>query len=186
MRLSFEGVEVSYGALNERANRLAHRLRGLGLGPEVRVGVYLERSVELVVALLAVMKAGGAYVPLDPDYPSERLAYMVADSGVMVVLTDSRLVRVCRRAGPGCCCWIWSVAGGCRNNPERSLSADNLAYVIYTSGSTGRPKGAMNSHGGLLNRLLWMQSAYGLGPRIGFCRRRRSGSTYRYGSFSGP
>ena len=146
--VAFEGERFSYGELNRRADRLADRLQELGVGPDVLVGVSLERSLELMVALLAVLKAGGAYVPLDPGYPAERLSFMVEDSGVAVLLTSERLARLEDSGGP---------AG---RKPQ--VSGEGLAYMIYTSGSTGRPKGAMNSHRAIVNRLLWMQEAYGL------------------------
>ena len=94
---------MSYGELNERANQLAHHLRGLGVGPEVLVGICVERSVEMVVGLLGMLKAGGAYVPLDPSYPGERLGYMLEDAGVKVVLTQRRLSEVLRELGCGGC-----------------------------------------------------------------------------------
>ncbi|MFL5542922.1 MAG: amino acid adenylation domain-containing protein, partial [Longimicrobiaceae bacterium] len=153
--------------LNEAANRLAHRLVGLGVGPEVRVGLCLERSLEMVVSLLGVLKAGGAYVPLDPGYPAERLAYMLADSGVAVVLTQEKLREVLPAPagvarvsvdGAGA-----ESAGESARSPESGVTPEDLAYVIYTSGSTGRPKGVMNAHRGVVNRLCWMQAEYGLG-----------------------
>ncbi|HKV10090.1 MAG TPA: amino acid adenylation domain-containing protein, partial [Thermoanaerobaculia bacterium] len=152
----FEGQSLSYRELDRRANGLAWRLRDAGVGPESLVGVYLERSFEMVVSLLAILKAGGAYVPLDPEYPRERLDFMVADSGIGVLLALEPL--------PGFSgTWI-RPDGDERADaaPQRSLSDASLAYVIYTSGSTGRPKGAMNTQGALRNRLLWMQEAYGL------------------------
>ena len=161
--LVFGEHALSYRELNERANRLAWQLRDLGVGPEVRVGVACERSLELVIGLLAILKAGGAYVPLDPQYPAERLAYMVEDSGISVLLTQAHV-----QAGlplpadlPRLCLDIEDQQDRVENLPNLAC-AQNLAYVIYTSGSTGRPKGAGNSHGALYNRLAWMQDAYGL------------------------
>ncbi|HYW09680.1 MAG TPA: amino acid adenylation domain-containing protein, partial [Longimicrobium sp.] len=162
--LVVEGETLTYAALEERANRLAAYLRGRGVGPESRVGVCLARSAEMVVALLGVLKAGGAYVPLDPEYPPARLEYMLADSAVSLVLTSDDAhsllpprVEALRLDGE------WERVA---REPARRLDAgagpDTLAYVIYTSGSTGRPKGAMNSHGAVVNRLRWMQEAYGL------------------------
>jgi amino acid adenylation domain-containing protein len=164
--LVYEGQSLSYGELNRRANQLARRLREWGVGPEQLVGLCMKRSLEMVVGLLGVLKAGGAYVPLEPDYPKERLAFMVADTGVQVVLSEERYKgaveveglrvlsldtewgEVAEESGEG-------LGGGAK--PE------NLAYVIYTSGSTGKPKGVMNTHAGLCNRLWWMQQQYGLG-----------------------
>jgi len=164
----FEGRVVSYGELNQRANQLAHHLRKLGVGANVRVGVCLERSVEMVVGLLGVMKAGGAYVPLDPTYPRERLAYMVEDARVPVLLTQQRCLELlpAQTAHVLCLDTGWQqVAGERTDNPRSGVEGKDLAYVIYTSGSTGRPKGAMNTHEAIKNRLLWMQAAYGLGPK---------------------
>ncbi len=145
----FEGEELSYADLNARANRLAHGLRRRDVGPGVRVGLCLERSPELVVGLLGVLKAGGAWVPMDPAYPEDRLAFMMNDARVPVLLTRERLLAI-------------ELAEESAENPSLPGSADELAYVIYTSGSTGRPKGAMNSHRGIRNRLLWLQEVDGL------------------------
>ena len=164
--LIFADEHLSYRALNQRANRLARRLRDAGVGPEVRVGVACERSLELVIGLLAILKAGGAYVPLDPEYPAERLAYLFEDSAISLLLTQPHvqadvplpdaLPVICLEAGDT---WL---AGYDSDNLPNLACAQHLAYVIYTSGSTGRPKGAGNSHGALYNRLAWMQQAYGL------------------------
>ncbi|HUP42855.1 MAG TPA: amino acid adenylation domain-containing protein, partial [Thermoanaerobaculia bacterium] len=169
--LVFEGGHLSYAELAERAGRLARHLRRRGVGPEARVGVAAERSLELVVALLAVLEAGGAYVPLDPSYPAERLAFMLADSGTRWLLVQGRLLAslppvpegvevldLDERPEP------W--AGESTQPAELAGDAvpENVAYTIYTSGSTGRPKGAMNSHRAIVNRLVWMQRAFGLGP----------------------
>ncbi|WP_257626929.1 non-ribosomal peptide synthetase, partial [Pseudomonas sp. Xaverov 259] len=162
--LVFAGQRLSYAQLNRRANRLAHRLMDAGVGPDVLVGLAVERSIEMVVGLLAVLKAGGAYVPLDPEYPRERLAYMLEDSGVKLLLTQAHLLEqlpipeglqtlVLGEAG---------FDGYSEANPGIVLEGENLAYVIYTSGSTGQPKGAGNRHCALTNRLCWMQEAYGL------------------------
>jgi amino acid adenylation domain-containing protein len=163
----FEGVELGYGELNSRANALARRLLRAGVGRDVRVGVALERSVDLVVSLLAVMKAGGAYVPLDPELPGDRLAFMIGDAAAPVVVTRTGLLDVLPvhegrtlcvdDAGRG------SRRGADAGNPDVELGPNDLAYVIYTSGSTGLPKGVMNHHGGLANRILWMQEAFDIG-----------------------
>ncbi|HEX6863213.1 MAG TPA: amino acid adenylation domain-containing protein, partial [Thermoanaerobaculia bacterium] len=147
------------------ARRLALRLRELGVGPEVPVGVCAERSPEMVVALLAVLEAGGAYLPLDPDYPEDRLAFMLADSAVPVVLAQERLLDRLPEHGARVVLLEGVAAPGPEAGPIASgVRPDNLAYVIYTSGSTGRPKGTMNTHRGIVNRLLWMQEEYGLTP----------------------
>ncbi len=167
--LRFEGQSLSYSELNCRANQLACYLHGLGVGPETLVGVCLYRSIEMVIALLAVLKAGGAYVPLDPDYPPERLAFMIADTNMPVVLSTQALgtrLPACQARillmDTEAKAWSWSQVG--QENPRSGVSGENLAYVIYTSGSTGTPKGAMNTHKGICNRLLWMQDAYQLAP----------------------
>jgi len=165
MAVEFEGRTLTYGELNARANQLAHHLREVGVSRGERVGLCLERSVEMVVGLLGVLKAGAAYVPLDPSYPSERLAYMVEDARVPVLLTQRRCLEVLPEHGARTLCLDseWErMATQPTSNPASGVGADDLAYVIYTSGSTGRPKGAMNTHRGVTNRLLWMQSAYAL------------------------
>jgi len=164
--LVFDGQTLSYRELNRRANQVAHRLIVQGVRPETKIGVALERSVELVVALLGVMKAGGAYVPLDPQYPVDRLAHMVDDSELTLVLTQVRLRdHLSWPAGIAVLALDAMDFAECtETDPVVPLHAENLAYVIYTSGSTGKPKGAANRHGALHNRLAWMQEAYGLGP----------------------
>ncbi|WP_277965037.1 amino acid adenylation domain-containing protein, partial [Pseudomonas sp. RIT-To-2] len=162
--LLFGEQRLSYGELNQRANRLAHHLRERGVGPDVLVGIAAERSLEMVVGLLAILKAGGAYVPLDPEYPQERLAYMIQDSGIALLLTQAHL-QLPAADGVQYLLLEADTAPGCSDdNPVSLTDPANLAYVIYTSGSTGRPKGAGNSHRALVNRLWWMQKAYGLGP----------------------
>ncbi|MCK9776010.1 amino acid adenylation domain-containing protein [Pseudomonas syringae] len=162
--LIFATEQLSYAQLNARANQLAHRLRESGVGPDVLVGICVERSLELVIGLLAIVKAGGAYVPLDPDYPEDRLAYMMQDSDIGLLLTQAALLE--RLPVPpqvqSLCLdqdgdWL---AGYSTANPVNLSHPLNLAYVIYTSGSTGKPKGAGNSHRALVNRLHWMQKAY--------------------------
>jgi amino acid adenylation domain-containing protein len=160
----FEGAGLSYAELDRRAAALACRLRALGVGPGVLVGVLMERSAELVVALLGALKAGGAYVPLDPDYPAERLAFLLADAAPAVLLGQSRLLgRLPAHAAAVMCLDDGWGAGEPPGGPDGPAPGpDDLAYVIYTSGSTGRPKGAMNTHRGICNRLLWMQAQYRL------------------------
>ncbi|EIK63776.1 non-ribosomal peptide synthetase [Pseudomonas lactis] len=160
--LVFAGQLLSYAELNRRANRLAHRLIEAGVGPDVLVGLAVERSIEMVVGLLAVLKAGGAYVPLDPEYPPERLAYMLEDSGVKLLLTQAHLPLPVPLSVETLVLSESTFEGYSEENPGVMLDGENLAYVIYTSGSTGQPKGAGNRHSALLNRLQWMQEAYGL------------------------
>ncbi len=161
--VEFEGESLTYSELNARANRLASYLRAQGVQPESLVGVYAFRSLEMVVSLFGIMKAGGAYVPIDPEYPAERVSYMLSDSGVTVLLTQSHLVASLPDHSATVFCvdtgWkqISSLSDG---NPETEVTPSNLAYMIYTSGSTGKPKGAMNTHRGIVNRLMWMQEQY--------------------------
>jgi amino acid adenylation domain-containing protein len=164
--VEFQNSQLSYRELNERANQLAHYLRGMGVGPDSLVGVAMERSLEMVVALYAVLKAGGAYVPIDPEYPQERVAFMLQDADVKVLLTQGRLAGSLPTYNGRVVCvdeeWERIAHGQAIVNPARKAGPENLAYMIYTSGSTGRPKGAMNTHRGICNRLLWMQNQYGL------------------------
>ena len=163
----FEDECLSYGELNARANRLAHCLRQRGAGPDVLVGLCVERSLEMIVGLLGILKAGAAYVPLDPSYPQERLAYMAGDARPVLVLTQQALSdRLDRGIARLCLDSEWeAVAGFAAGNPAPLAEAGHLAYVIYTSGSTGRPKGVGVPHGGIVNRLRWMQDAYQLTQR---------------------
>ena len=154
---------IDYAQLNGRANQLAHRLLALGARPDAPVAIALERSPELIVALLAVLKAGAAYLPLDPSYPDERLAFMLEDSQARILLTQSHLPdRLPRIAEHVLCLDDWSaLAEVPEHNPQRPVAPGHLAYIIYTSGSTGRPKGVMIEHRGLSNYLLWAIEAYG-------------------------
>ncbi|MGB7946975.1 MAG: amino acid adenylation domain-containing protein, partial [Candidatus Binatia bacterium] len=144
-----EGKQLTYGELNRRANQLAHHLRKLGVEPEVPVGICVERSVEMVVGLLAILKAGGAYVPLDPDYPTQRLAYMMEDIQAPIVVTQQHLMERLpeRHAAVITLDADWKIiAKESRENLAVGATPENLAYVIYTSGSTGRPKGVQICH----------------------------------------
>ncbi|HEX2187603.1 MAG TPA: amino acid adenylation domain-containing protein, partial [Longimicrobiaceae bacterium] len=165
-------ASLTYRELNARANRLAHHLGGLGVGPESRVAVCVERSVELLVGLLAVLKAGGAYVPLDPSYPGERLRYMLRDSGPVAVLSQASLAGPFRAAGVpvvelDAAAPEWAARP--EPNPARGgLAASHLAYLIYTSGSTGRPKGVMVEHRQLTHYAAWATSRYAGGEPLRF------------------
>ncbi|HYH80602.1 MAG TPA: condensation domain-containing protein, partial [Longimicrobium sp.] len=164
--LRHEGGSLTYGELETRANRLARHLRGLGVGPDARVGLCLERGPELMVGVLGILKAGGAYVPLDPAYPGERLAYMLEDSAARVLLTQASLAERLP-AGEAAVVRLDADAGEIeRESGERlgvPVGPDNLAYVIYTSGSTGRPKGVAMPHRPLVNLLAW-QDVSGRAP----------------------
>ncbi|MFS1303916.1 amino acid adenylation domain-containing protein [Streptosporangium longisporum] len=179
--VEFEGERLTYAELETRANRLAHRLRELGVRRGSLVAVCAERSVELVVALLGVVKAGGAYVPLDPDYPPERLAFMLADADVPVLLAQRAVLETLpglrdgtgpengtdgAGTGVGAGRVVTVVLDDPLDGPgtpvEPSATPSDAAYMIYTSGSTGRPKGVPNTHAGIRNRLGWMQEVYRL------------------------
>jgi amino acid adenylation domain-containing protein len=150
----FEDQQLTYGELNRRANQVAHHLRSLDVGPNSLVGICVERSLEMIVGLLGILKAGGAYVPLDPAYPQERLAFMLEDASVPVILTQRQLVESLpkHQARIVCLDTDWEIIEGQREeNPGCSLTPENLAYVIYTSGSTGKPKGVLVPHSGVSN-----------------------------------
>ena len=158
---------LTFWELNQRANQVAQYLRERGIGPESLVAVCMERTADVVVALLGVLKAGGAYVPIDPTYPKERLGFMLEDSGSKVLLTQERLLESLPEHASEVVCVDKSWSEIATRNSENFVSGatpDNLAYVIYTSGSTGRPKGAMILHRGLTNYLAWCTKAYGVRP----------------------
>ncbi|WP_394829828.1 amino acid adenylation domain-containing protein [Pendulispora albinea] len=162
----FEGRELRYAELRERANQLAHALQTRGVGRNTVVGVCMHRSLELVVALLGILQSGAAFMPLDPDYPDERLAFMISDSKSPVVITQPHLdARIEVHGVPTLQLeptWA-AIADQPRGEPNRDgQTGSDLVYVIFTSGSTGKPKGVMNEHRGLLNRLQWIQETYGL------------------------
>jgi amino acid adenylation domain-containing protein len=168
-----EGVHVSYCELNRRANQLGRHLRTLGIRTETRVGICTDRSIGMVVALLATLKACGAYVPLDPAYPIDRLAYMVDDAGVEVIVSQERLIgRLPRNAAR-----VVLLEDLCTPAPENEddlgipVMPDNVAYVVYTSGSTGRPKGVLAVHRSAVNRFAWMWEAYPFGSHEICCAR---------------
>ncbi|HEX7335400.1 MAG TPA: amino acid adenylation domain-containing protein, partial [Pyrinomonadaceae bacterium] len=154
--LVFNQQEISYRELNSRANQLARHLRELGVGADVRVGLSMERSTEMMVGVLGILKAGGAYVPLDPTFPEQRLGFMLQDAQIEILLTQQRLsdkfpVRtICLDSG-----WETIAQQSSENLSARVASSDSLAYVIYTSGSTGQPKGVMMTHRPILNFITW-------------------------------
>lgn len=164
--------EMRYASLNHKANKLAAWLRKTGIKPDDRIALSLNRSAEMVIALLAILKAGGAYVPLDPGLPEDRLRHMLQDCGASLLLVDDAGEKALTSATPGFTLYhltrdraLWENESGVNlsalaDDPQRSL-----AYVIYTSGSTGKPKGVMNEHRGVMNRLRWMQETYQLTPQ---------------------
>lgn len=161
----YENQQISYESLNADANRLARYLQGQGVGPESLVGICLKRSPEMIVAFLAVLKAGGAYVPLDPDYPDARLAYMMEDANVAVLLTHSSLVEALPATEAKLLCLdtaAEALSGLAAENPAAEIAVDHLAYVIYTSGSTGAPKGAMIEHSALMNLIHVQVQGFGI------------------------
>ncbi|KKX30916.1 LLM class flavin-dependent oxidoreductase [Rhizobiaceae bacterium LC148] len=150
--LAFHGHSLTYRQMDERANRIAQALRAEGVGPDTTVGLYLPRSLDLVVGALAIMKAGGAYIPLDPHFPADRLAFMIKDSKARLVLTERRMASAATLAGTNFLC-IEDILKGApsADRPSSGVAPDNLAYVIYTSGSTGLPKGVMIEHRNVVN-----------------------------------
>jgi amino acid adenylation domain-containing protein/non-ribosomal peptide synthase protein (TIGR01720 family) len=164
----FDEHTLTYSELNRQANLLAHELQTYGVGPDVMVGVCMERSLAMVIALLGILKAGGAYVPLDPTYPQERLAYMIEDARVSLMLTQPQIQERLPATSARVICLAdenpetTNRDTARTENPASTVQPDHLIYMIYTSGSTGRPKGAMNTHRSLSNRLHWMQQTYGL------------------------
>ncbi|NVM91279.1 amino acid adenylation domain-containing protein [Variovorax sp. SG517] len=162
--LMFADEALSFAELDRRANRLAHRLMALGVKPDMPVGIAMERSVEMVVGILAILKAGGAYLPLDPDYPVQRLAYMVEDSGIELLLVH-RATRGHITGRSGLVVLdidTIDLSGEPVTDPCVALHGENLAYVIYTSGSTGKPKGSAVRHDALHSCMAWMQQTYRL------------------------
>ncbi len=170
----FEGYQLTYKALNCHANQLANLLRARGVGPEVLVGIYVERSLDMVVGILGVFKAGGAYIPFDPSYPRDRLTFMLKDAEVPLILTLKKLAQ----ALPEHCAEVVYFDGEIsseynvsNDNLENFATPDNLAYVIYTSGSTGRPKGVLGLHRGLVNRMHWMWQTFPYEDSEVFCQK---------------
>jgi len=161
----FNEVNLTYRELNNRTNQAAHYIKELGVGPEDIVGVYMERSLEMVIAICAICKAGGAYVPLEPDYPQQRISFILDETKAKIVLTQKHLQKELPPFN-GVSINLdsdWQhIADQPHENPTWQVNPTNLAYVIYTSGSTGRPKGVMNEHRGIFNRLMWMQETFKL------------------------
>ena len=165
--IRFRDEALTYRELNVRVNQLARYLVELGAGPDTLVAICMERSLEMVVALYAILKSGSAYVPIDPEYPADRISFMLGDTAAPILLTQGALAGRFR----GATARVIPVDLASRELADRTAtrslvrgSLDDLAYVIYTSGSTGQPKGAMITHRAIANRILWMQEAYGLTP----------------------
>ncbi|HEU4631876.1 MAG TPA: amino acid adenylation domain-containing protein, partial [Gemmatimonadaceae bacterium] len=186
--LAWGDERVTYRELAGRANRLAQHLRALGVRPETPVGIYLERSIELVVALLAVLKAGGAYVPLDPAHPTRRLALLLRDAGLQLLVSDARfaarlpagatVVRVDADAD--------AIARASPEPPPADVAGDRAAYVIYTSGSTGRPKAVVGLHRSTINRLHWMWRTFPFGAGEVCCQKTALGFVDSVWEIFGP
>lgn len=161
----FESSHLTYQELDERANQLANHLKKLGVGPDVLVGLFMERSLEMVVSLFGILKAGGAYLPLDPEYPRERLSFMIENSHIRVVLTQERLLPALPENNAHVICLDADremIGKESEDKPIADVKPENLAYVIYTSGSTGKPKGAMIPHRAICNHMLWMERTFPL------------------------
>jgi amino acid adenylation domain-containing protein/thioester reductase-like protein len=169
--LVYGNTHLTYQELNQQANRLAHYLRRLNVGPEILVGLHIERSPEMIIGLLAILKAGGAYVPFDPAYPEERLALMLEDAQISIMLSQSHLTSWLSAYPTSVVCldtdWT-SISQESPQNPDVVTTSNNLAYVIYTSGSTGKPKGVMIEHASLINFVEAAGDAYGVvrGDRV--------------------
>jgi non-ribosomal peptide synthetase component F len=163
--VSFEGKQLTYQQLNQRANQLAHHLLSLNVKPEVMVGLCLERSLDLAIGLLAILKAGGSYVPLDPAYPCDRLVFMIEDSQIPVLITQQQLLA----QFPTYQSKVVVIdsdehlfAEASDQNPHSNITTENLAYTIYTSGSTGKPKGVQINHKAVVNFLYSMRQQPGI------------------------
>lgn len=186
--LVFEQQHLTYAQLNIRANQLAHYLRSVSIEPETSVGIYLDRSLEMAIAILAVLKVGAAYVPLDPTYPIERLKFTLTDSQTKLILShsnlasqiDSNIASLIHLDS------VWDeVISFPTTNPNLPTLPDQSLYIIYTSGSTGQPKGVINTHQGLANRLNWMQQEYCLTSDDRVLQKRRLVLMFRSGSSFG-
>src|SRR5438105_10658824 len=161
----FEHERMTYGELNRRADRLAHHLRGRGVGPDAIVGLFIERSVDMVVGILGILKAGAAYLPIDTGYPQERVAFMLSDASVAVVVTQSGLVTRLPIDSARAVCLNGDLdAPAPTPGAPPPVRPDHLAYVIYTSGSTGRPKGVCITHRNIVNYVLRIAERLRLEP----------------------
>ncbi|MFQ5628977.1 MAG: amino acid adenylation domain-containing protein, partial [bacterium] len=166
--IRFADEQISYAELDRSSNQLAHYLCEIGVGPEIRVGISVERSVEMVVGILGILKAGGAYVPIDPAYPTERQDFMLTDSKVTILLTQQHLLKKMAQNSARILCLDadWEKIAETPQSgakPQTPVEPDNLAYVIYTSGSTGRPKGIALRHRGVVNNIFDLNDSFGVG-----------------------
>ncbi|HCY85951.1 MAG TPA: non-ribosomal peptide synthetase, partial [Desulfobacteraceae bacterium] len=164
----FQDQVLTYRELNDRANRTGHYLKKLGVGPDVLVGLYMERSFEMITGVLGILKAGGAYVPLDPSYPADRIAYIMDDTNAPIILTQERLLSSLpdTQARPVCMDKDWDhMKTESPENVVNETTPGHMCYVIYTSGTTGRPKGVMIEHRSVCARLSFWQEIYGLSPK---------------------
>lgn len=164
----FNDRQLTYKELNDRANRTGHYLQKLGVGPDVLVGIYMERSFEMIVGVLGILKAGGAYVPLDPAYPEDRISYMLEDTKAPILLTQSRLRNSIPESKARLICMDSDWAGIEKENRGNVISfvkPDNLVYVIYTSGTTGKPKGVMIEHKSVCARLIFLKNRFKLSKK---------------------
>jgi amino acid adenylation domain-containing protein len=185
----FEGKRLTYRELNARANKLAHYLMKRSVGPEALVGISMERSIEMIVALYGTIKAGAAYVPMDPTYPADRLAFLFEDAHASIILTQAafreKLQSIAVRPVFLDSGWA-EIDQESEDAPQSNVSPDNAAYMIYTSGSTGTPKGVVNTHRGIVNRLLWMQDKYRLEVGDVVMQKTPFGFDVSVGEFFGP
>ncbi|PSF28879.1 non-ribosomal peptide synthetase, partial [Aphanothece hegewaldii CCALA 016] len=157
--LVYQNQQLTYSQLNFKANQLAHYLISLGVRPETRVGISVERSIEMIIGLLAILKAGGAYVPLDPHYPTARLNYIIDDAQITILLTQEHLLSKISKPNIRAICLEQDWSNTNLTNPDTLVKSENLAYLIYTSGSTGQPKGVALTHQSLVNLILWQKQS---------------------------
>ena len=165
LAIIWEDQQLTYFELNQRANQLAHHLQTLGVGPDVLVGIYIERSLDMVIGLLAILKAGGACLPLDPTYPQNRLAFILSDTQAPILLTQQKLLASLPEHTATVLCLdldFKTFADCSQSNPISNVALENLAYVIYTSGSTGKPKGVLTPHQAMVNHNLSVAKEFGL------------------------
>ncbi len=179
----YDGYTLTYRQLNARANQVARLLRSKGTQPDTLIGIMVDRSIEMVVSMLAVLKAGGAYTPIDPTYPPERIQYMLSDSKAPILLTQRHLKETVEYAGEIIDVDDEAIYAGDDTNLDHISGRDDLAYVIYTSGSTGNPKGVMIEHQAICNHMLWMKNAFPLTTEDAVLQKTPFPSMLPYGNF---